>query len=124
MLLEPQFSRQASDWETAAGPLVFFTYSGHRSDPVTAISAVQLGDVTMLASALDLIGRTPLVALDRVHSGPGRIVAKAEFLQPGGSVKDRAAKAIVLAERQHGCGPRRGVRRARAPFHCNYVSRK
>lgn len=41
----------------------------------------------MLASALDLIGRTPLVALDRVHSGPGRIVAKAEFLQPGGSVK-------------------------------------
>ena len=56
----------------------------------------------MLASALDLIGRTPLIALDRVHSGPGRIVAKAEFLQPGGSVKDRAAKAIVLAAREDG----------------------
>ncbi|MDI4239528.1 cysteine synthase family protein, partial [Bradyrhizobium sp. Arg237L] len=56
----------------------------------------------MLASALDLIGRTPLVALDRVHSGPGRIVAKVEFLQPGGSVKDRAAKAIVLAAREDG----------------------
>jgi cysteine synthase A len=56
----------------------------------------------MLASALDLIGRTPLVVLDRVHSGPGRIVAKAEFLQPGGSVKDRAAKAIVLAAREDG----------------------
>jgi cysteine synthase len=56
----------------------------------------------MLASALDLIGRTPLVALDRVRSGPGRIVAKAEFLQPGGSVKDRAAKAIVLAAREDG----------------------
>jgi cysteine synthase len=56
----------------------------------------------MLASALDLIGRTPLVALDRVHAGPGRIVAKAEFLQPGGSVKDRAAKAIVLAAREDG----------------------
>jgi len=48
-------------------------------------------------SALDLIGNTPLVALDRIHRGPGRIVAKAEFLQPGGSVKDRAAKAILLA---------------------------
>ncbi len=48
-------------------------------------------------SALDLIGETPLVALDRVYRGPGRIVAKAEFLQPGGSVKDRAARAIVLA---------------------------
>lgn len=51
----------------------------------------------MFTSALDLIGNTPLVALDRAHEGPGRIVAKAEFLQPGGSVKDRAAKAIVLA---------------------------
>ena len=56
----------------------------------------------MFASAVDLIGRTPLVALDRVHDGPGRIVAKAEFLQPGGSVKDRAAKAIVLAARRDG----------------------
>jgi len=54
------------------------------------------------ASALDLIGRTPLVALDKVHRGPGRIVAKAEFMQPGGSVKDRAAKAILLAARADG----------------------
>lgn len=56
----------------------------------------------MLARPLDLIGRTPLVALDRIHAGPGRIVAKAEFLQPGGSVKDRAAKAILLAARADG----------------------
>lgn len=54
------------------------------------------------ASALDLIGRTPLVELGRVHPGPGRIAAKAEFLQPGGSVKDRAARAIVLAARADG----------------------
>ena len=56
----------------------------------------------MHASTLDLIGGTPLVALDRAHDGPGRIVAKAEFLQPGGSVKDRAARAIVLAARADG----------------------
>jgi cysteine synthase len=56
----------------------------------------------MLASALDLIGRTPLVRLDRLYDGPGGIVAKAEFLQPGGSVKDRAAKAIMLAARNDG----------------------
>jgi cysteine synthase len=54
------------------------------------------------SSALSLIGRTPLVALDRVHPGPGRIVAKAEFLQPGGSVKDRAAQAILLSARKDG----------------------
>lgn len=56
----------------------------------------------ILASALDLIGETPLLALDRAHDGPGRIVAKAEFLQPGGSVKDRAARAVVLAARADG----------------------
>jgi cysteine synthase len=49
----------------------------------------------ILPSALDLIGNTPLVSLDRLHPGPGRILAKAEFLNPGGSVKDRAAKRIV-----------------------------
>ena len=35
---------------------------------------------TVAASALDLIGNTPLIALDRVHPGPGRILAKAEFM--------------------------------------------
>lgn len=57
---------------------------------------------TIAASALDLIGRTPLIALDRVHPGPGRILAKAEFMQPGGSVKDRAARAILRAARADG----------------------
>jgi len=55
-----------------------------------------------LPSALDLIGNTPLVALERLHPGPGRILAKAEFLNPGGSVKDRAAKRIVEDARASG----------------------
>lgn len=55
-----------------------------------------------ISSALDLIGGTPLIALDRVHPSPGRLMAKAEFLQPGGSVKDRAARAILLAARADG----------------------
>ena len=58
--------------------------------------------ITPYASTLDLIGRTPLVALDRVHPGPGRIVAKAEFLQPGGSMKDRVARQILDAARRDG----------------------
>lgn len=58
--------------------------------------------VRIKPSALDLIGHTPLIALDRIHRGPGRILAKAEFMQPGGSVKDRAARAIVLAAREDG----------------------
>lgn len=54
------------------------------------------------ASALDLIGRTPLVALSRLHPGPGEVLAKAEFVQPGGSIKDRAALRIVQDARAAG----------------------
>ena len=39
---------------------------------------------------LDLIGRTPLVRLKSE-----RIFAKAEFLNPGGSIKDRVALAMI-----------------------------
>ena len=46
-------------------------------------------------SALEMIGNTPLVALKRLHPSPGTIFAKAEFVQPGGSVKDRAARQII-----------------------------
>jgi cysteine synthase A len=56
----------------------------------------------MAVSTLDLIGETPLLHLSRMHPGPGRILAKAEFLQPGASVKDRAAKAILRAARADG----------------------
>lgn len=54
------------------------------------------------ASALDLIGRTPLVELRRLHPGPGRLLAKAEQVQPGGSVKDRAALRVLRDARESG----------------------
>ncbi|GAC1585758.1 MAG: cysteine synthase A [Candidatus Elarobacter sp.] len=44
------------------------------------------------------IGNTPLIALPKLSSAIGRkVLAKAEFLNPGGSVKDRAARGIVEA---------------------------
>lgn len=48
-------------------------------------------------SVLDLIGGTPLLRLQRFAANmPGvEIYAKAEFQNPGGSVKDRAAAAII-----------------------------
>ncbi|HEY6452425.1 MAG TPA: cysteine synthase A [Steroidobacteraceae bacterium] len=51
---------------------------------------------------LDAVGRTPLIRLRRVSEETGcEIYGKAEFMNPGGSVKDRAARAIVLdAERR------------------------
>lgn len=47
------------------------------------------------ASALDSIGNTPLIALDRIYKGKGHLLAKMEFAQPGGSVKDRAALRCI-----------------------------
>jgi len=41
------------------------------------------------------IGNTPLVELSRLSRGAARIVAKLEWLNPGGSVKDRIARAMI-----------------------------
>jgi cysteine synthase A len=44
----------------------------------------------------DAIGRTPLLKLRALSKETGcDILAKAEFMNPGGSVKDRAALAII-----------------------------
>ncbi|HTP53728.1 MAG TPA: pyridoxal-phosphate dependent enzyme [Thermoplasmata archaeon] len=49
-----------------------------------------------VGSILDLIGNTPLVPLRRVGAElPYRLVAKLEFLNPGGSVKDRIGTQMV-----------------------------
>ncbi|MBL8824110.1 MAG: cysteine synthase family protein [Planctomycetia bacterium] len=49
-----------------------------------------------MLNILSLIGNTPLVQLNRIGDGlPYPIFAKCEFLNPGGSVKDRIAQAIV-----------------------------
>jgi len=51
---------------------------------------------------VEAIGRTPLIRLRGASEETGcEILGKAEFMNPGGSVKDRAARAIVLdAERR------------------------
>ncbi|WP_455024588.1 cysteine synthase A [Neisseria elongata] len=51
----------------------------------------------------DLIGNTPLVELSRLTEGlPGRVVAKLEFFNPGSSVKDRIAEAMIEAAEKEG----------------------
>jgi cystathionine beta-synthase len=54
-------------------------------------------------SILDLIGHTPLIPLNRVARGyPYRIMAKLEYLNPGGSVKDRIGPSMVDAAEKAG----------------------
>jgi cystathionine beta-synthase len=54
-------------------------------------------------TVLDLVGRTPIVRLDRI-SPPGgpRILAKLEYLNPGGSVKDRIGLGMIEAAERDG----------------------
>jgi len=49
---------------------------------------------------LDMIGNTPLFKLCRVNSAP--VYAKGEFLNPGGSVKDRVAKYMIEQAQNRG----------------------
>jgi cysteine synthase B len=56
-------------------------------------------------SVVDLIGNTPLLGFNRIfdHLLPVQIFAKAEWYNPGGSVKDRAALGMIVD------GERRGL---------------
>jgi cysteine synthase A len=50
-----------------------------------------------------LIGNTPLVRLNRVSQGTGvEFLAKLEFQNPGGSVKDRIALSMIAAAEERG----------------------
>src|SRR5580698_3558005 len=52
---------------------------------------------------VDSVGRTPLIRLRRLSEETGcEILGKAEFMNPGGSVKDRAARHIVLDAEKRG----------------------
>ena len=51
---------------------------------------------------LELVGRTPLVRLNRLNDSKAEVLAKLEFFNPSGSVKDRAALAMVEAAERAG----------------------
>jgi cystathionine beta-synthase len=56
----------------------------------------------ILDSILDTTGHTPLIRLSRIAKGlPGELLGKCEFMNPGGSVKDRIGVRMLLdAERE------------------------
>jgi cysteine synthase A len=54
----------------------------------------------LVDSILETVGGVPLVRLHKLSSG--NVFAKAEFLNPGGSIKDRVAKYIIEAAEEEG----------------------
>ena len=51
---------------------------------------------------LGLIGHTPLVEVRRLDTGPCRLFLKLENQNPGGSIKDRVALAMIEAAERDG----------------------
>jgi cysteine synthase B len=71
-----------------------------------------VSNYTPVWSVLDLVGRTPLVRLHQFErETPGvELYAKAEWQNPGGSVKDRAAARMILdGEASGALGPGRAL---------------
>jgi cysteine synthase len=54
----------------------------------------------LIDSVLQAVGETPLIRLNKMSSG--NVFAKAEFLNPGGSIKDRVAKHIIESAEKEG----------------------
>src|ERR1700761_1845515 len=73
--------------------------SSHHNRAMTAhTTSARIGD-----SILDTIGGTPLVRLSRIGAGlRPRLVAKLEAFNPGGSIKDRVAVALIEAAERDG----------------------
>ena len=54
-------------------------------------------------SILDAIGNTPLVQIQKLNPNPGvKLLAKLEYFNPGGSIKDRAALWMIEAAEKSG----------------------
>jgi cysteine synthase B len=74
------------------------------ADPEAASGKLKLGQRSLGQRSLDRIGNTPLLRLERIaRDMPNvQLLGKAEWYNPGGSVKDRAAFNIVKEGRRNG----------------------
>ncbi len=61
------------------------------------------------ANILAKIGDTPLVRIEKLNTGKGEVLAKVESFNPGGSVKDRIALAMVEEAERSGALPPGGL---------------
>jgi cystathionine beta-synthase len=80
---------------------IFRPHTWHTDDMRAAITTTPAVDIK--DSILDAIGDTPLVRLSRLAAGlTPQVVAKVESVNPGGSIKDRVAKALIEAAERDG----------------------
>src|SRR4051812_21830203 len=74
-----------------------------QTNPVWPAGRTTLACVQIYDNLIDLVGNTPLLRLGRVTDGVRTpVVAKIEYFNPGGSVKDRIALRMVEAAERSG----------------------
>src|SRR5256885_17123987 len=67
------------------------------------MKAAEATRLRVAESIIDLVGETPILKLRRVvPAGSADVFAKLEYLNPGGSVKDRAAIGIIRRAERDG----------------------
>src|SRR3954463_7057339 len=77
--------------------------TGWKDERVTREQLQHSDGMTYADSVVDLMGDTPLVRLNRVAEGLAPLVlAKVEYFNPGGSVKDRIARRMIEAAEADG----------------------
>ena len=103
-------ARTASELHRAGLPIELFTDEIIADELRAGLAGVDLRRVSdpeppmdVAESLLDLIGRTPMVRLDRTARNlECTLLAKLEFLNPGGSSKDRPARLMIEAAEADG----------------------
>ncbi len=104
--------RIAEEVHGAGFPTVLFADDPVEPPPGVTVHPIRDPGPPMAAadSVLDLVGSTPLVRLDRIGRDlPCHLLAKVEILNPGGSVKDRPARAMLDAAEADGLLTRGGT---------------
>jgi cysteine synthase B len=73
-------------------------------EPATLGNRAERGEVSVQPAVLALVGNTPLLRLAQVGAGFPNVEfwAKAEWFNPGGSVKDRSALSMIQAGLENG----------------------
>jgi cystathionine beta-synthase len=103
---EAEATRAIAEQVHQAGlPTVLFTDSAVA--PIAGVEVCPIADpgppMDVVDSVIDLIGHTPMVRLDRIGRDlPCHFLAKLEYFNPGGSVKDRPAREMLDAAESEG----------------------
>lgn len=82
------------------------TVSDHDSEAATFSESIYKSNIHKYNNVLDMIGNTPLLRLKSFDTGLCTLWVKLESQNPGGSIKDRVGRSMILAaEREGKIGP-------------------